>query len=415
VTINFTQFFDRFREICDTLIGIHTAQGTTIPALIDLLLAEYDTGTLEGNPITNGVVTAGRQNERQTQLASTLFQLANATLLEAVKADMPSAAISSTAAVTELIRQMRVGAETVKRNVVGGTPTPPDTSAPTLIVSTVDTQGRALEQIIAETLVGTGLVNGINLNLAGAISTASVQEHDWPTGSAISRNLAAVRPANGLVANPSFDNEDDRTNTPDDWIIHVGTVTTTVGVTDPEKQTVAISGTPTTGHYTLSWTLLDGSVVTTKPLVFNAAGADVQAALAAGLRPVLCVGETLQQNEAGRAAEVVSAQLRAALQGAHISSAENLVIAYEPVWAIGSGKAATPQPTDTLLRNVVRPTLAGLFGEDVARAVRVLYGGSVNAANAADFFAMPEIDGALVGGASLKAAEFLGIIQAAAK
>jgi len=281
VTINFTQFFDRFREICDTLIGIHTAQGTTIPALIDLLLAEYDTGTLEGNPITNGVVTAGRQNERQTQLASTLFQLANATLLEAVKADMPSAAISSTAAVTELIRQMRVGAETVKRNVVGGTPTPPDTSAPTLIVSTVDTQGRALEQIIAETLVGTGLVNGINLNLAGAISTASVQEHDWPTGSAISRNLAAVRPANGLVANPSFDNEDDRTNTPDDWIIHVGTVTTTVGVTDPEKQTVAISGTPTTGHYTLSWTLLDGSVVTTKPLVFNAAGADVQAALAA--------------------------------------------------------------------------------------------------------------------------------------
>jgi len=141
----------------------------------------------------------------------------------------------------------------------------------------------------------------------------------------------------------------------------------------------------------------------------------VQAALAAGLRPVLCVGETLQQNEAGRAAEVVSAQLRAALQGAHISSAENLVIAYEPVWAIGSGKAATPQPTDTLLRNVVRPTLAGLFGEDVARAVRVLYGGSVNAANAADFFAMPEIDGALVGGASLKAAEFLGIIQAAAK
>ncbi|HEX9597224.1 MAG TPA: triose-phosphate isomerase, partial [Anaerolineales bacterium] len=140
----------------------------------------------------------------------------------------------------------------------------------------------------------------------------------------------------------------------------------------------------------------------------------VQAALAAGLRPVLCVGETLQQNEAGRAAEVVSDQLRAALQGAQISSAESLVIAYEPVWAIGTGKAATPQTTDTLLRNVVRPTLAGLLGEHVARAVRVLYGGSVNTANAADFFAMPEIDGALVGGASLKANEFLGIIRAAA-
>jgi triosephosphate isomerase len=132
------------------------------------------------------------------------------------------------------------------------------------------------------------------------------------------------------------------------------------------------------------------------------------------LRPVLCVGETLQQNEAGRAAEVVSGQLRAALQGAQINSAESLVIAYEPVWAIGTGKAATPQPTDTLLRNVVRPTLAGLFGEQVAQSVRLLYGGSVNAANAADFFAMPEIDGALVGGASLKANEFLGIIRAAA-
>lgn len=140
----------------------------------------------------------------------------------------------------------------------------------------------------------------------------------------------------------------------------------------------------------------------------------VQAALAAGLRPVLCVGETLQENEAGRAAEVVSTQLRAGLQGAQISSAEMLVIAYEPVWAIGTGKAATPNPTDTLLRNVVRPTLAGMLGEELAQAVRVLYGGSVNAANAADFFAMPEIDGALVGGASLKAAEFLGIIRAAA-
>src|SRR3990172_1992050 len=140
----------------------------------------------------------------------------------------------------------------------------------------------------------------------------------------------------------------------------------------------------------------------------------VQAALAAGLRPVLCVGETLQQNEAGRAAEVVSSQLRAGLQGAQISSSEMLVIAYEPVWAIGTGKAATPQPTDTLLRNVVRPTLAGLLGEQLAQGVRLLYGGSVNAGNAAAFFAMPEIDGASVGGASLKAKEFVEITRAAA-
>ncbi len=151
--------------------------------------------------------------------------------------------------------------------------------------------------------------------------------------------------------------------------------------------------------------------------IFNESDADiqrkVQAALAAGLRPVLCVGETLEQNEAGRAAEIVSSQLRAALEGAQVDSAEALVIAYEPVWAIGTGKAATPEATNTLLRNVVRPTLAGLFGEHVATSVRVLYGGSVNAANGASFFAETEIDGALVGGASLKAQEFVGIVQAA--
>ncbi len=152
--------------------------------------------------------------------------------------------------------------------------------------------------------------------------------------------------------------------------------------------------------------------------LFHESDADVhrkiQAALTVGLRPVLCVGETLQQNESGQAAQVVSSQLKAALDGVQIRFAEALVIAYEPVWAIGTGKAATPGPTDTLLRNVVRPTLAGAFGEEVAQGIRVLYGGSVKADNAAAFFAMPEIDGALVGGASLKAQEFVAITQAAA-
>jgi triosephosphate isomerase len=153
--------------------------------------------------------------------------------------------------------------------------------------------------------------------------------------------------------------------------------------------------------------------------LFHETDADVNrkvlAALAAGLRPVLCVGETLHENEAGRAAEVVSGQLRAALQGVQLASSHDLVIAYEPVWAIGTGKAATPEATDTLLRNVVRPTLAGALGAAAANEIRVLYGGSVNAANAAAFFAMPEIDGALVGGASLKSADFVAITQAAAK
>jgi triosephosphate isomerase len=145
-----------------------------------------------------------------------------------------------------------------------------------------------------------------------------------------------------------------------------------------------------------------------------------KAALEGGLVPLVCVGETLEENEAGRAAEVVSGQVREGLSGLSVSgggqdeTSFRLVIAYEPVWAIGTGKAATAEGADTLIRNVIRPTLAGLFGEEAAQAIRVLYGGSVTPANAAEFFKMPEIDGALVGGASLKAPDFIAITEAAA-
>lgn len=139
----------------------------------------------------------------------------------------------------------------------------------------------------------------------------------------------------------------------------------------------------------------------------------VRAALANTLTPVVCVGETLEENEAGRAAEVVSRQVKDGLGGVKVPSGDALVVAYEPVWAIGTGRAATPEDANVIIRNVIRPTLAGLFGEEVAQAVRVLYGGSVKPANAADFFSLAEVDGALVGGASLKADDFVAIAQAA--
>lgn len=140
----------------------------------------------------------------------------------------------------------------------------------------------------------------------------------------------------------------------------------------------------------------------------------VKAALGHNLVPVVCVGETLDENEAGQANQVVARQMKDGLTGIGISSANQLVIAYEPVWAIGTGKAAYPDDASRIIGQVIRPALADMFGEELAQGVRVLYGGSVKPDNAADFFNEEEVDGALVGGASLKAADFIGITEAAA-
>ena len=139
----------------------------------------------------------------------------------------------------------------------------------------------------------------------------------------------------------------------------------------------------------------------------------VHAALAHGLIPIVCVGETAAENEAGETARVVERQVRLGLDGVEAAKAPGIVLAYEPVWAIGTGKAATPEGANAVLADVVRPALAALFGDTAARSIRIQYGGSVTGENAAAFFAMPEIDGALVGGASLKPGDFTKIVAAA--
>ena len=145
----------------------------------------------------------------------------------------------------------------------------------------------------------------------------------------------------------------------------------------------------------------------------------VKAAFAHGLVPIVCVGETLDEYEAEKTAEVVSRQIRDGLAGIdglqEAGAGALMVVAYEPVWAIGTGRPSTPEGAASVIRDVIRSTLAELFGVESAQAVRVLYGGSVNGKNAAEFFAEPELDGALVGGASLKVADFTQIVQSAAR
>ena len=128
----------------------------------------------------------------------------------------------------------------------------------------------------------------------------------------------------------------------------------------------------------------------------------VHASLAHGLVPIICVGENLAQNEAGETHTFVGGQVRAAFDGLTVEQAMSCIVAYEPIWAIGTGKAATPTDANRTIGLTVRGAIAESFGEEVAQAVRVQYGGSVNVDNIAAFMAMPEVDGALVGGASLK-------------
>ena len=141
----------------------------------------------------------------------------------------------------------------------------------------------------------------------------------------------------------------------------------------------------------------------------------VQAALAHELIPIVCVGETEDEYESGRTGEVVRRQISLGLANVDPAKAAGLVIAYEPVWAIGTGKASSGENANAVLADHIRPALADLFGAETARAIRIQYGGSVTAANADEFFSQPEIDGALVGGASLKQDEFVGIVKAASK
>lgn len=139
----------------------------------------------------------------------------------------------------------------------------------------------------------------------------------------------------------------------------------------------------------------------------------IHAALAHALKPIVCVGEAFETYEMGETDVWIRGQIHAAMQGLTAEQVSGLVIAYEPIWAIGTGRAATGAGANSVIGISIRGALADLYGEQVAQAVRVQYGGSVTAKNIGEFIVQPDIDGALVGGASLKPDEFAAICRAA--
>jgi triosephosphate isomerase len=136
----------------------------------------------------------------------------------------------------------------------------------------------------------------------------------------------------------------------------------------------------------------------------------IAAALAHGLTPIVCVGETLELRQAGQTDDWVRKQVVAALDGLAPDQVRSMVIAYEPIWAIGTGVAATTEDAQGVIGGVVRPIIAQLYDDEVAQAIRIQYGGSVKPSNAAELMSMPDIDGGLVGGASLQVDDFVEIV-----
>ena len=146
----------------------------------------------------------------------------------------------------------------------------------------------------------------------------------------------------------------------------------------------------------------------------NTVNLKTKKALENDITPIVCCGESLDQRESGIAFDFISMQVKLALKDISAEDAKKVVIAYEPIWAIGTGKTATDEQANEVCA-FIRETIKGLYGADVADTMRILYGGSMNAANAAGLLAQSDIDGGLIGGASLKAPDFCTIINAASK
>lgn len=267
--------FTRIRTIDDLLNGVHLAQNTTVPNLYDLVLAQY---TPSENQQLQPASDAQDTWMQETAFATALRTLSENEVIAQVLAHDPVQARSLTAALNEVFSQMILDSQTVQANTVTVTPTQSSTSEPQIAVSAIGTAGLVLEQIIAETL--NGRLSGSSISLSTGTAVSNRLRSDYPTSSGSGTSLSIRTASSSMLSNAGFDNESTvLANFPAEWTLVTGTAGTDYQLTPYEIQTVIISGTPTSGNYTLTFTNKNLEIQQTTALAYNASSNAVAAAL----------------------------------------------------------------------------------------------------------------------------------------
>lgn len=291
MAVNLTTLFTRLGKIAFAAQTLNTAVETTVPAEIEDVTDEFAAVNLDLRACVANLPQATKNFKSQSRsLYTSLRQSAIDTLKTMVEADNPQEKTDLTTYLSELIAQMQTATDDVDRNTVGATPAAGGSNAGdgVLVVSTKRGDGLVNENMLAEDMVcsitaatgSVGTTGSASLRVQGETAVAK-SASNWPQGSGANKSLSAFTVASNLLANSGFEDEDDIANAPDDWIVAVGTIGTTLKITDVEVQTITVTGSPSAGWYTISWTNLDSKVLTTAPLVYNATASQVQAALRA--------------------------------------------------------------------------------------------------------------------------------------
>ena len=266
-------------DIFDVLEALNTSQGTTVPPLVDAAIDESATTAADDVDLAEDLAESAETYSLNVDLHESLRDYASAIIVDRVVADSSHVRANLSACLDELERQMIAGADTIRENVVSAAVgVSPAGTPPLLMVSTAGVDGIALQQVLPERIVGV-FGDETSLNLTSGDTATNPLLWNWPAGSALTATVEVEE--SGELLNPSFDLDTQRSDTPDNWVIVVGTIGTTVTLTVTEVQTITISGTPTSGHYTIDFTGTDGFVQTTAPIPFDADGDAVQVALAA--------------------------------------------------------------------------------------------------------------------------------------